>query len=304
LWRHGLGGFSTVEQDRGGKVKQQDKTQMPLNDEDEDSDTGDWIIEALAAENLDSSKRESEDAFDLKDWSFTGNTKKVPTPNARFQLTGAVKQIKTSSSTTRPTYKDADDSTRLSSSEAVRIAAAAAIRSASRKQRMTTIQRRQRISDRDGGSGVLGRLRAVTSESFISRQLMGAYPGDAPPIEAAGDARGVIDLARKYGYGEWSDDEEVEQKKGNWRKKRKTKPNDLFFENTLSNRIIMTTPQRSSMRKKSILEEKPFAEEHRSRSSTISEHMDRIKKTSRVPKLPLENLTVKKESKKNDSQSC
>ena len=299
MWRHGLGEFSTVEQVRSGKAKQQDKTHMPLNDEEEDSDTGDWIIDALATENLDSSKRESEGAFDLKVWSYTGNTKKAPTANARFQLTGAVKQIKTSSSTTRPTYKNAEDSTRLSSSEAVRIAAAAAIRSASRKQRMTTIQRRQRISDRDGGSGVLGRLRAVTSESFISRQLMGAYPGDAPPIEAAGDARGLIDLARKYGYGECSDDDEVEQKKNNWRKKNKTKPQDLVFENTFSNRIVMTKPHRSSMRKKSILKEKPFAEEHR--RSTISGHIDRIKKTSRVPKLPLENLTLKKGRKKNDS---
>jgi len=66
-----------------------------------------------------------------------------------------------------------------------------------------------RLSDRDGGSGVMGRLRAAaTSNSLVSRSLFGAYPGDAVPPSEAADARGVPQLCAKYGYGDWSDDEE------------------------------------------------------------------------------------------------
>lgn len=66
---------------------------------------------------------------------------------------------------------------------------------------------RQRASDRDGGDGILGRIRAANTSSFSSRKLLGAYPGDAVPLAEAANKRGVIDLARKYGWGEWSDDE-------------------------------------------------------------------------------------------------
>jgi len=66
-----------------------------------------------------------------------------------------------------------------------------------------------RPGDRNGGSGVMGRLRAAaTSNNLVSSRLLGAYPGDVvAPSEAAG-AGGVADLAQKYGYGEWSDDDD------------------------------------------------------------------------------------------------
>lgn len=63
-----------------------------------------------------------------------------------------------------------------------------------------------RTSDRDGGGGVIGRIRAAGANSLVSRSLLGAYPGDAVPPSEAGSADGVIDLAEKYGYGDWSDD--------------------------------------------------------------------------------------------------
>ena len=60
-------------------------------------------------------------------------------------------------------------------------------------------------SDKDGGAGVFGRLRAAGTNSVSSR-ILGAYPGDAVSIEETASAGGVVDLATKYGYGDWSDD--------------------------------------------------------------------------------------------------
>ena len=62
-----------------------------------------------------------------------------------------------------------------------------------------------RTSDREGG--VLGRIRAVASDG-IGRSLLGAYPGDAPPLSGAANVRGLEELGRRYGYGDWSDDEQ------------------------------------------------------------------------------------------------
>mmetsp|Transcript_51545 Transcript_51545/g.58437 ORF Transcript_51545/g.58437 Transcript_51545/m.58437 type:complete len:278 (-) Transcript_51545:45-878(-) len=60
------------------------------------------------------------------------------------------------------------------------------------------------VSDRE--SGVMGRLRAAGANSLMGHSILGAYPADLPPPHEAGDASGLIDLARKYGYGDWSDD--------------------------------------------------------------------------------------------------
>jgi hypothetical protein len=65
-----------------------------------------------------------------------------------------------------------------------------------------------RTSDRDGGGGVIGRIRAAGAKSRMSRSLLGAYPGDAVPLSEAGSANGVTALAEKYGYGDWSSDDE------------------------------------------------------------------------------------------------
>lgn len=65
----------------------------------------------------------------------------------------------------------------------------------------------QRSSDRDGGGGVLGRIRAAGGD-MIPARVLGAYPGDAVPIEEAGNPNGLFGLASRYGYGDWSDDSE------------------------------------------------------------------------------------------------
>jgi hypothetical protein len=62
-------------------------------------------------------------------------------------------------------------------------------------------------SDREGGGGVLGRIRAVGANNPLSSRLLGAYSLDAPSREEAGDARGIIEIAKRYGYGEWSDND-------------------------------------------------------------------------------------------------
>lgn len=60
----------------------------------------------------------------------------------------------------------------------------------------------------DNSNSLVGRsLRAVSGTS-LSRSLLGAYPGDAVPINDAASANGIVPLAYKYGYGEWSDDDE------------------------------------------------------------------------------------------------
>lgn len=62
-----------------------------------------------------------------------------------------------------------------------------------------------RISDRE--SGVMGRIRAAGANSLVGRSILGAYPGDAPAPGEAADPHGLFDLAEKYGYGDWTDDE-------------------------------------------------------------------------------------------------
>ncbi|KAG7353317.1 hypothetical protein IV203_009366 [Nitzschia inconspicua] len=62
-----------------------------------------------------------------------------------------------------------------------------------------------RVSDRE--SGVIGRLRAAGANSLMGRNLLGAYPGDLPPPHEAADSNGLYELAERYGYGDWSDND-------------------------------------------------------------------------------------------------
>lgn len=97
---------------------------------------------------------------------------------------------------------------------------AAATSTVQRKKRKVT-----RASDRDGGSGVVGRIRAVTgANSRYSRSLFGAYPGDAVSHEEAASAKGVVELARRYGYGDWSEDDDDRDGEGRVEGKHRRKP--------------------------------------------------------------------------------
>lgn len=76
-----------------------------------------------------------------------------------------------------------------------------------------------RVSDRE--SGVMGRLRAAGANSLVGRSLLGAYPGDVPAPYDAADANGMFNLAMKYGYGDWSDDDIEFAKRSAPRRRRK-----------------------------------------------------------------------------------
>ncbi len=91
----------------------------------------------------------------------------------------------------------------------------------SKKKKQTKVK-----SDKDGGSGMFGRLRAVGTKNSVSSRIFGAYPGDAVSIEEAANANGVIRLAERYGYGDWSDgegdnDDDEIRKRSIYKKKRK-----------------------------------------------------------------------------------
>jgi len=53
------------------------------------------------------------------------------------------------------------------------------------------------------GYGASKMLQSVMTRVGTNGRLPGAYPMDAPPIEECANNRGVIDYARRYGYGTW-----------------------------------------------------------------------------------------------------
>ena len=53
----------------------------------------------------------------------------------------------------------------------------------------------------DNASGLMGKLRAAAGSS-VSRSLLGAYPGDALPVQEAADTHGLMGLAQRYGYSD------------------------------------------------------------------------------------------------------
>ena len=130
-------------------------------------------------------------------------------------------------------------------------------------------------ADRDDGGSVMGRLRAAaTSNSMVSRSLLGAYPGDAAQPSEAASARGITSLAQKYGYGDWSDDDDDDssggrtKSKGTKRKRRRkrvansiAKPveedvldlSGLFDDESVESRPRKTSKKRSFSRKKNTI---------------------------------------------------
>mmetsp|Transcript_33432 Transcript_33432/g.76341 ORF Transcript_33432/g.76341 Transcript_33432/m.76341 type:complete len:680 (-) Transcript_33432:215-2254(-) len=48
-------------------------------------------------------------------------------------------------------------------------------------------------------------LKSVMNRVGSNGRVFGAYPNDAPPIEQCANERGVIELARRYGYGQWTE---------------------------------------------------------------------------------------------------
>jgi hypothetical protein len=190
LQRHGLGPFadatsssassSTTTTDDSPLKAGSSKTQQ---DAEEDDDV-DWVVQALTKDKKDHQSKKSS-------WQPTvsvGMGPGGPSLSVGVEF-GASKESKDRRSS---------------------IIKSAATSTVVRKKRKVT-----RASDRDGGSGVVGRIRAVTgANSRVSRSLFGAYPGDAVSLEEAASTKGVVELARKYGYGDWSDDDDDRDDEG------------------------------------------------------------------------------------------
>jgi hypothetical protein len=205
--RHGLGPFATHtppsslgdEQDKtylqhqGGvvqNVKQRTKKQKKAEDDDEDNDV-DWIVEALTtstttAEAQPRSNRRGSSSSGVSIEFHLGANADPPAVSPRRTKSPAwIKSVLSSSS---------------SSSILTSTATASSL----------TAPRSNKGSRPSRENGVLDRLRAASGVDNMSRSLLGAYPGDAVPTSEAASADGLLALARKYGYGEWSDDEDEE----------------------------------------------------------------------------------------------
>ena len=58
---------------------------------------------------------------------------------------------------------------------------------------------------KSSGYGASKMFQSVMTRVGSNGRLPGAYPMDAPPIEECANTRGVVDFARRYGYGDWKE---------------------------------------------------------------------------------------------------
>lgn len=189
--------------------------------ESEESDN-DWVVEALTKDEAQGKKDSS---FDTSVGLSYGSGGPAVSVGVNFDLGGKTRKTKK-----RPTVTDVARQTSVST-----------------KRKPVG----PRVSDRE--SGVMGRIRAAGANSLVGRSILGAYPGDLPAPEEAADADGLSDLAQKYGYGDWSDDEETfdfssrRRKRTSSTKRRKRKPSqqaEILFEFGSSPERPRTSPAR------------------------------------------------------------
>ena len=174
--RHRIGSYRDSEETEELVVyKARDKVAKTPSVEEEESDV-DWVVEALSTENEEERTSPIEASFGVG----------IGSDGATISV-----GVQFGSSQTKKKRRKT-------------LAEAATERAPIPKRKPVG----PRSSDRDGGGGVFGRIRAAGANNLVSRSLLGAYPGDAVPPSEAGSANGVIALAEKYGYGDWSDDEE------------------------------------------------------------------------------------------------
>lgn len=74
------------------------------------------------------------------------------------------------------------------------------------------------------GSKLLGKF--ASADNRFSRNLLGAYPGDAVPLEEAANAAGLPELAQRYGWGDWAHEGESRRRK---RRRKANSSNGLDF---------------------------------------------------------------------------
>ena len=187
MQRHGLGPYTRDEEDEQSEATITDARERgerggPVVDEDDDVD---WIVAALTKD-------------DSQPIARTGTFSSKPAIDVGVSTTGVTVGVSFSIGGT------STGATKKKKSKRRKKLIEAATSNVSEKR----VKAGPRASDRDGGGGVLGRIRDFSANNLVSRSLLGAYPGDAlTPAEAA-SAKGLCDFAMKYGYGDWSDEDD------------------------------------------------------------------------------------------------
>jgi hypothetical protein len=197
LQKHGLGPYKqeghtrdemddnthqdSLENDmQHGIIKSKNKKKR--GGEPAEDDDVDWIFEALTRDDISSNAE---------------GTTNINTESDESSNNGGLKPSSQSSTPGR--------SRRRSKS----LLAAATVSDSSTKRLKAAS--RPRVSDRQGGGGVLGRIRDLGANNLVSRSILGAYPGDALPPNEAASANGLSTFAMKYGYGDWEDESEDDE---------------------------------------------------------------------------------------------
>ncbi|KAL3941670.1 MAG: hypothetical protein SGBAC_004011 [Bacillariaceae sp.] len=268
LKRHAIGPYSSSTSEMAVAAK------APRVDQDEEESDEDWVVEALTRKEASTAKLETEPSVDV---SISSSSNSV---SVGVDLSFGEKSRK-------PTKRPSISKLALSS--------ASARKAKSRKPAG------QRVSDRE--SGVVGRIRAVGVNSLVGRSILGAYPGDVPPPDEAADANGLLGLASKYGYGDWSDvdwsdaddTEFVPRKKP--RRKRKSVPGPMRKEKEpLASLGFEEIVQSSRTRRTRSASSRP-----RTNNRTESTATQPLRKTRvRRKKLP-SNSTLKKANSQKDA---
>ena len=199
--RHNLGKYAKQSTRKAPRsIYSQPKNDLitRTNDEDEveaESDS-EWIVQALTAE--EEIFEEEKSMFDTNVGVSVGSNGPAVTLGVDFSIGHDPRR-----------KKKAKSRKRLPSSSLKPSPISLASSSISEAARQTYGSKRMssgpRVSDSEGG--MMSRLRAASANSLMGRNILGAYPGDLPSPEDAGDAQGLIELAGRYGYGDWSDDE-------------------------------------------------------------------------------------------------
>jgi hypothetical protein len=198
LQRHEIGPYSKttitslqevskrIVKERNGKSYDSTKkdTEEDLNSAEDDAD---WVVKALTT-NTPNKKR----PFVQPSISIGIGSNLKPSIGLGFEIDFG---SKTNNSSTN-IKKDRRN-----------VVAKAIIDNSIQRQRRQTAINNKRNSNTDS---ILDKFRAVagTDSVVLSRTLIDAYPGDAVPITEAANPNGVLGLARKYGYRDWSFDED------------------------------------------------------------------------------------------------
>ena len=177
-------------------------------DNDDEEDDADWVVKALTKSTESTRKKRKKrkrrrPTFE-PELSVGLNSDGSASVSVGFEVgfgSAPSSSVSTSSGRKRSKGKKRKRKTATTTTSSILEAVSASTSSVAKRKRPMV----PKVSDREGGGGMVGRLRDFSANNLLSRSLMGAYPGDALPPGEAASAHGMSDLANKYGYGEWSD---------------------------------------------------------------------------------------------------